>query len=148
MATQAQIDACGANGKKSRGPVTPEGLRKASMNALKHGRRSKKSALLRDDSFAFETRRQKWMANADPKTDMEEYMVARTVSLSFELDRADRAHIQRLTSAIEDSDDAEIMAVEALGKRLAKASLKTSSATWARRSSTSFGRPCGSGGPT
>ena len=42
-----------------------------SLNALKHGMRSKKQDLLRDDSFACENRRQKWMASADPDDDIE-----------------------------------------------------------------------------
>ena len=49
---------------------------------------------------------------------MAEFLVARTVSLSLELERADRAHLLRLTSAIENSDDAEICAVETLAKLL------------------------------
>jgi hypothetical protein len=118
MATQAQIDACRRNGRKSRGPITPEGRAKSSMNALKHGKRSKKLPLLRNESMAFEERRCKWMASADPKTDMCEYLVSHNVSLSFELDRAKRSHLERITSAIENSDDDDLEKVHELGKRL------------------------------
>ena len=118
MTSQAQIDACRANGRKSRGPVTAQGLARSSMNALKHGRRSKKRKFLEDDSFTYETRRCKWMATEDAQTDMAEYLVARTASLACEEDRAKRSHLERLRTAIESSDDAEIEEIHALGKRL------------------------------
>jgi hypothetical protein len=37
MASQAKSDAARENGKKSRGPVTPQGKKNSSRNALKHG---------------------------------------------------------------------------------------------------------------
>ena len=74
MATQAQIAANRQNSLKSTGPKTPEGRSKSSMNALKHGMRSRKLALLRDESIAFENRRLKWMANADAQDDFEEFL--------------------------------------------------------------------------
>ena len=54
MASQAQINANRANGRKSRGPITSEGLWISSTNAMKHGRRSKRAVHLREDSFNFE----------------------------------------------------------------------------------------------
>ncbi len=107
MATQAQIEASRANGKKSKGPKTPQGRLAASMNATKHGRRSIKAALLRGDSLTFEERRCKWLGAEDPQTDMGEYLVAQTVALSCELDRALQAHIQRLNTAIDNMEDNE-----------------------------------------
>jgi hypothetical protein len=52
MASPAQIAANKLNSRKSTGPRTPEGLSKSSMNALKHGNRSRKVALLREESYA------------------------------------------------------------------------------------------------
>ena len=118
MTSQAKIEANKRNSLKSTGPNTPEGLLKSSMNALKHGMRSKKQALLREDSFAFENRQRKWMASADPDDDMGEFLVHQYVCLSFELERVQRAHLEGFTSLIENSDEGELDAVHDLGKRL------------------------------
>src|SRR5262249_34612896 len=45
------------------------------MNALKHGNRSRKMALLREESCAFEERLRKWMAIGDAQNDVEEYLI-------------------------------------------------------------------------
>ena len=49
------------------------------MNAYKDGLRSKKRVLLRDESYAFENRKQKWMAKANPSDDMGEFLVNQIV---------------------------------------------------------------------
>ena len=108
QAKQPQID----------GAKDTEGLSKSSMNALKHGMRSKKQALLLEDSFAFENRLRKWVSIADPDDDVGEFLVHQYVSQSFELERVERAHLERLTSLIENSDETELDAVHELGKRL------------------------------
>ena len=88
------------------------------MNALKHGNRSQKVALLREESYAFEDRLRKWMAIGDAQNDVEEYLIYRNVCLSFELDRAQRARVQRCTTLIEMSDEDEVALAEAVGKQL------------------------------
>jgi len=88
------------------------------MNAFKHGMRAKKQELLRGDSIAFENRLHKWMTVADPDDDMGEFLVNQNVFMSFEVERARRAHLEGLTSLIENSTDTEIEEVYELGKRL------------------------------
>ncbi len=88
------------------------------MNSLKHGNRSQKLAMLREESFAFEERLQKWMGIGDAQNDVEEYLVYRNVHLSFELDRTERARVERCTMLIENSDDDEANEAEAVGKQL------------------------------
>jgi len=75
MASPAQIAANQLNSRKSTGPRTSEGQAKSSMNALKHGNRSRKPALLREESCAFEDRLRKWMAIGDAQNDVEEYLI-------------------------------------------------------------------------
>jgi hypothetical protein len=118
MTSQAKIEANRRNSLKSTGPKTPEGLARSSMNALKHGMRSKKQALLDEDSYAFENRLHKWVSIADPEDDVGEFLVHQYVSLSFQLDHLERARVERLTSAIENSDETELDAVHELGRRL------------------------------
>ncbi len=88
------------------------------MNAIKHGLRSKKQALLREESYAFEERLRKWMASSSARSDAEEYLMYRNVCLSFELDRAERARLERCASLIENADEDELAEIEAQGKRL------------------------------
>jgi len=88
------------------------------MNALKHGRRSKKLALLREESYAFEQRLRKWMTAGNARSDVEEYLIYRNVCLSFDLDRVELARLQRRETLIENSDEAEIAEIEAVGRRL------------------------------
>ncbi len=88
------------------------------MNSLKHGNRSQKLAMLREESFVFEERLRTWMAIGDAQNDVEEYLVYRNVHLSFELDRTERARVERCTMLIENSDEDEVAEAQAVGKRL------------------------------
>ncbi len=72
------------------------------MNSLKHGMRSKKMALRREDSYAFENRLRKWTARLDPEDDIGEFLIYRTVFYSFEIEYAERARIERLDTRIEE----------------------------------------------
>ena len=49
---------------------------------------------------------------------MAEFLVARTVSLSCELERAERAHLSRLRTSIENSDEPELEEIYDIEKRL------------------------------
>ncbi len=88
------------------------------MNAIKNGNRSQKLALLREESSAFEERLRKWMAIGDAQNDVEEYLVYHNVCLSFELDRAERARVERCKMLIENSDDDEVAEAQEVGKKL------------------------------
>ena len=65
MATASQIDASRANGARSPGPKSTKGRQKSKMNALKHGLRSERKAVLVDRGHAHEERRRKWLAQYD-----------------------------------------------------------------------------------
>ena len=88
------------------------------MNALKHGLRSKKVELMREDSYAFENRLNKWLTIGDAQSDVDEYLIYRNVSLSFDVDRAGNARLQRCKSLIENSDEVELTEIQELGARL------------------------------
>ncbi len=118
MASPAQVAANRINCLKSQGATTPEGQAKSSMNALKHGLRSKKVEMMREDSYAFENRLNKWLAIGDAQSDVDEYLIFRNVSLSFDVDRAGNARFQRCKSLIENSDEVELTEIHELGARL------------------------------
>ncbi len=118
MSSPAQVAANRINCLKSQGATTPEGQAKSSMNALKHGLRSKKVEMMREDSYAFENRLNKWLAIGDAQSDVDEYLIFRNVSLSFDVDRAGNARFQRCKSLIENSDEVELTEIHELGARL------------------------------
>jgi hypothetical protein len=118
MTTQRQIDANRKNSAKSTGPKTLEGLERSSMNAMVHGLRSQKVARAREDSYAFESRRHKWLAIADACDDREEFLVNLTVCQAFCIEHAQRAQVERVSSLIENYDQNELDEVHRLGKRL------------------------------
>ncbi len=118
MASPAQIAANRINSAKSTGARTPEGQAKSSMNALKHGLRSKKVELMHEESYVFENRLRKWSANGDAQTDMDEFLIHRNVCLSFDIERAENARLQRCRSLIENSDEDELTEIHQIGARL------------------------------
>ena len=83
------------NATRSTGPRTSRGKMRSSMNARKHGRRSEREKVLRGDSYNSEVRRMKWMLGCDPKSDMEEFVVAENVNFSFELELRTRCAPRR-----------------------------------------------------
>ena len=88
------------------------------MNALKHGRRSKRIALMDDISYSYEERRRKWMASRDARNDVEEFLISRCASMASKIERIERADAEGFRSAIEKADDTEYAEVLALGKCL------------------------------
>jgi hypothetical protein len=118
MTSQAKIAANQANGRKSRGPVTPLGQAISSLNGLKHGRRSKRLALMADISYSVEERRIKWMAAHDASNDMEEYIIARNAVIASKLDRIERADVEGFRSCVENFDEKEREEALALVGRL------------------------------
>ena len=118
LASLAEIEAARANGCESRGPGTAAGLARSSMNAFKHGRRSKKMARLDEDSIQFEIRHQSWLARLNPRGDVEEFLTEHIAVMACELDRAKKAHLDHLARLVEDSDERDVDAVHELGKKL------------------------------
>lgn len=118
MTSEAKIASCRRNGKRSIGPKTPEGRERSSMNAYKHGLKSKKETLIREDSYAFENRKQKWIAKVNPTDDMGEFLAYQTVAAWTEIEYAERANAERTATLIDTSEDTEIEAAYELGRRL------------------------------
>ena len=116
MGTPAQNKANLNNSSLSTGPRTSAGKRKASQNAYKHGLRSNRDQLLREESLAFEARMHRWSAPGG-EDDVKEFLIQDNVSLSFR--NRTREAIALLNACarryIENADDAELEAVRDLG---------------------------------
>src|SRR5262249_40627642 len=60
----------------------------------------------------------KWMGNLDASDDVSEFLIYQDVCASFELEHAQRAYVARASKRIKNSDDDEVEAAHALGRRL------------------------------
>ena len=90
MTSQRKIEANRRNSARSTGPRTPEGKRKVSQNAVKHGLTATTLVVLpHEDAEAYERRLLAWTAELNPKGDLDRYLAERAVKVSWQLDRAD-----------------------------------------------------------
>jgi hypothetical protein len=85
-----RIEANRRNAKRSTGPTSPEGKRRVSLNALKHGLTAATVVLPGEDSLVLQARVDAWKADCPPQSTMEDYLVERAAHVSWQLDRADR----------------------------------------------------------
>jgi hypothetical protein len=117
VSTRKQIEANKRNCLRSTGAKTPAGRLKSSMNALKHGRRSTKSKLFRENSYMYEARRLKSMALTDARNDIQAFMAAQNAALSLKIERIQRADAAEYTSFVENADAKELEGVHDLRAR-------------------------------
>jgi hypothetical protein len=110
------------NGQKSHGPKSPEGKARSRFNALKHGLKAKTLVLPGEDAEEYRGRLEAWMADFQPQNDVEQTLLERAVTLTWQLDRAARAEAARLSHLIrKEPDEAagrQQEEVLALGQRL------------------------------
>src|ERR1700674_3984606 len=103
MNSEARSAANRLNSQKSTGPRTAEGKARSSRNARKHGMRSEREKLMREDSLAFEERNRLWSASTQPENDIEEFLLHENVSLAASVERVRRAHLEHLRNRIENA---------------------------------------------
>ncbi len=85
-----------SNAKKSTGPRTKEGKKRASMNSLTHGLTARIAILPDEDPGQFEHRMREWKEIFRPRNSFESYQTETAVYLSWQLARARRAQSARL----------------------------------------------------
>ncbi len=73
---------------------------------------------MRGEGMRYEERKRKWMSELDPRTDREEYLAHDQVLTSMMIDRVRAAHIEKVTSDIEEADEREEDDVDQLAERL------------------------------
>ena len=115
MSSEKQVTANHANSLKSTGPKSAAGRRRASLNATKHGLRSRRKDALVASGYAYAERRRKWLAQHDAQTDYDEFMIASSVSLVCDVERARRVQAADQFSENEISDEKAAEQAEELG---------------------------------
>jgi hypothetical protein len=109
------------NGQKSQGPRSPEGKARSRFNALKHGLKAKLPVLPGEDPQEYQGLLDAWIADLQPRNDVEQALVQRAVTITWQLDRAERAETARLAGLIRAAPAAAALHQEevlALGQRL------------------------------
>jgi hypothetical protein len=80
MPSQKQIEASRANGARSRGPVTPEGKRRSSQNARKHGLLAQQIVVGEEGHDEFENAMEEHISLLKPENNVELTIVENIVS--------------------------------------------------------------------
>ena len=88
MSSQRRIRASRANGRLSRGPVTPEGKERSKRNALRHGMLAKCCLLDSEDTEAFHDHIDQYLIRFQPADDIEAGFVEEMVAASWRLRRS------------------------------------------------------------
>ena len=100
----AQIAAARANGARSRGPVTEEGMAVSSQNALRHGLCARQVALPRcDDRMAFDELRLGLQAAYRPQDAQEQELVTAIAMAAWQVRRAQDLEMQYWDNAIDET---------------------------------------------
>jgi len=107
MRTEAQIEASRANGRRSQGPVTPEGKTRSSQNAYRHGLLTATIVLKTEEKEAFGQYLDQHIQHFQPADDVELNLVEEMVGAAWRGRRA--AGMQTMVY------DAEFAAIEPSG---------------------------------
>jgi hypothetical protein len=110
------------NGQKSQAPQSPAGKPRSRFNALKHGLKARIPVLPGEDAQEYQGRLDAWIADLLPTNDVEQSLVERAVTLTWQLDRAERAETARLAGLIRaapaEAARRRVEEAAALGQRL------------------------------
>jgi hypothetical protein len=109
MTTEKQIAANQDNALKSTGPRTPEGKRKSSKNALKHGLLSRE-VLLPDgeEKTVLEAFGSRLRADLEPVGELEDLLVDRIITAAWRLRRVLRLEVKLFSQTSSDIMDRNI----------------------------------------
>jgi hypothetical protein len=98
--SKRKIESSRANGAKSKGPKTPEGKRRSSYNAVRHGLLADCVVLASEDHANFEALVQQFVARFEPLDDVEFGMVEEMASTTWRMRRGWAAETELMDQAI------------------------------------------------
>jgi hypothetical protein len=87
MSSERRIESSRANGALSRGPITPEGKRRSSRNAEKHGIYSGSVLINGESPELYEEIRLQYFTRFEPADKLEEYLVDQLVACHWRMSR-------------------------------------------------------------
>jgi len=90
MSTQRKIDSARANGAKSHGPVTEEGRKKSSMNALKHGLTARTVLFSNDNHAEYDVLLESYIQSLQPIDPFEMDLVVEMVNAKWQQRRVQK----------------------------------------------------------
>ena len=113
--SDAKLAANRANALLSRGPTSPEGRAKSAQNALEHGMRSARLARFAETSYAFEEKQRKWVNIADPRDDIEEFIISQAAAMASKVERVQLADAENAESLVESAEAIELGEIHDIG---------------------------------
>ena len=90
MSTQRKIDSARANGAKSHGPVTEQGRKKSSMNALKHGLTARTVLFSNDNHAEYDVLLESYVQSLQPIDPFEMDLVVEMVNTKWQQRRVQK----------------------------------------------------------
>ena len=90
MSTQRKIDSARANGAKSHGPITEQGRKKSSMNALKHGITARTVLFSNDNHAEYDALLESYVQSLQPIDPFEMDLVVEMVNTKWQQSRVQK----------------------------------------------------------
>jgi hypothetical protein len=120
--SQAKIDSNRRNSARSCGPKSPQGRRRSSLNALKHGMTAEAVALPDEDAAEVARRFEALSRELNPASELGQMLVNRVAFLSVRLERCQRFDTAYLSKRVRHAEaefvDARLVEVEVLALRM------------------------------
>src|SRR4051794_25870464 len=109
MSSQRRIEASRANGARSRGPVTPEGKRRSSYNATRHGILAAATVLDSESRPDFEALLQHYVDRFQPLDNVEFGFVEQMVNAEWRIRRCWAIETRTLDHAIANLEPGDLI---------------------------------------
>ena len=106
MSTQRKIDSARANGAKSHGPVTEEGRKKSSMNAVKHGLTARTVLFSNDNHAEYDALLESYIQSLQPIDPFEMDLVVEMVNTKWQQRRVQKFETELFDREMDKQEEA------------------------------------------